>query len=53
MPPTAPEKTFSKDGVTYTASGIKAGVDDYGQRGYARITGIPRTTIQEWLKVID
>lgn len=46
------EKTFAKDGVTFTASAIKAGVQEHGQRGFARFTGIPRTTIQEWLKAI-
>lgn len=53
VPSTISEKAFTKDGVTHTASSIKAGVEEYGQRGYARITGIPRTTIQEWLKAID
>lgn len=46
------ERTFSKDGVTYTASTIRQGVSEHGQRGFARFTGIPRTTIQEWLKAI-
>jgi len=46
------ERTFTKDGVTYTASAIKDGVATYGQRGYSRITGVPRTTLQEWLKAL-
>lgn len=48
----ASERTFAKDGVTYTASAIKDGVKNYGQRGYSRLTGIPRTTLQEWLKAL-
>ena len=36
-----------------TGDEVKQMVADYGQRGMSRITGIPRTTIQEWLKRIN
>ncbi len=37
---------------TLTTDEVKSMVADYGQRGMSRMTGIPRTTIQEWLKRI-
>lgn len=46
------EAVFQHNGVSYTASAIQKGVTDYGQRGYARLAGVPRTTLQEWLKRI-
>ena len=28
---------------------IVDGVEAYGQRGYSKVTGIPRATLQDWL----
>lgn len=47
------EKVFkTRDGRLFTASEISQLVKEHGQRGFARVTGIPRTTVQEWLKQI-
>jgi hypothetical protein len=43
---------FQRSGQSYTAAQITSGVAQHGQRGYAAMTGIPRSTIQEWLKQI-
>jgi hypothetical protein len=45
-------KFVTKAGRTYTAADVLAGVKDHGQRGWAALAGIARTTIQEWLKAI-
>jgi hypothetical protein len=46
--------TFStKGGVVYTAKQVLDGVSAHGQRGWAAATGIARTTIQEWIKMIN
>lgn len=37
---------------TYTADEVTQMVKDYGQRGFARMTGVPRTTVQNWLSQI-
>lgn len=48
------QKTFkSRDGRLFTVGEIKELVASHGQRGFSRITGIPRTTLQEWLKQIS
>lgn len=47
------EMAFQRNGVTYTASEITEGVEKSGQRGYGRLTGIPRTTLQDWLTKIE
>ncbi|QJA43117.1 rIIB lysis inhibitor [Phaeobacter phage MD18] len=47
------EMAFERAGVTYTASQIKAGIRSNGQRGYSRLTGIPRTTLQDWMTKIE
>lgn len=41
---------FTHGKYAYSPSALKDAVHMYGQRGLARATGIPRTTIQEWLK---
>jgi hypothetical protein len=46
---TASEIAFTRAGVTYSAKALQDGVARHGQRGYARITGLPRSTIQDWL----
>lgn len=40
---------FTHKGITLTKKALKEGVKQYGQRGYSRLTGIPRTTLQDWL----
>jgi hypothetical protein len=47
------EPVFKRAGITYTATEILEMIQKHGQRGTAARTGIPRTTIQEWVKVID
>lgn len=44
---------FERAGVTYTATAIKNGIAKNGQRGYSRLTGVPRTTLQDWLLKIE
>lgn len=48
------ELTFYHEstGLTFTASDVTAIVDEIGQRGFQREHGVPRTTVQEWLKAI-
>jgi hypothetical protein len=46
------EPTFTHGKATFTAEQVRQNVSDYGQRGWSAMTGIPRTTIQEWLKRI-
>lgn len=41
--------TMQHGAKTYDKQMLLDGVKKYGQRGYARITGIPRTTLQDWL----
>jgi hypothetical protein len=43
------EITFIRNGVTVTAAELLDGIKVMGQRGYSRSTGIPRTTLQDWL----
>jgi hypothetical protein len=43
------EIAFTRDGVTVTAAELLDDIKQYGQRGYSRLTGIPRTTLQDWL----
>lgn len=40
---------LTKGDRTITLSELKAMLKEHGQRGTARLTGIPRTTIQEWI----
>jgi len=42
----------TRDGRLFTADEIVKLVQEHGQRGFARVTGVPRTTVQEWLKQI-
>jgi hypothetical protein len=44
--------SFKHGKKTYTGEEIKQLCADYGQRGVARMTGIPRSTLQGWLKAI-
>lgn len=52
----APEEplTFMHEatGQVFTATQVTSIVDDIGQRGFDRTYGVPRTTVQEWLKAI-
>lgn len=43
----------TKTGQTYTAEAVLAGVKASGQNGFARLIGIARTTLQNWLSVIN
>ena len=42
--------TFERDGRRYTINDIINGVEERGQRAYSADTGIPRSTLQGWLK---
>jgi hypothetical protein len=44
---------FTRNGEAYTSSAILNGVSQHGQRGYSRKTGIPRTTLQDWINRIE
>ena len=44
---------FARGGVTYLQSAVTRGIEDHGQRGYSRMTGIPRTTLQDWVIKIE
>lgn len=52
----APEEalTFMHEatGLVFTATEVTEIVDEIGQRGFHREYGVPRTTVQEWLKAI-
>lgn len=58
VPPThqAPGKPtilfHGSNGRSYLASDVMSAVAEHGQRGWSRMTGIPRTTLQEWLSAI-
>jgi len=39
--------------LTFGASEVKYQVSEIGQRGFHRKYGVPRTTVQEWLKAIN
>lgn len=41
--------TLTKGDRSITLTELKAMLKEHGQRGTARLTGIPRTTIQEWI----
>jgi hypothetical protein len=46
--------TFTtREGVSYTAKKILSGVLEHGQRGFSTLTGIPRTTLQGWVTLIQ
>lgn len=47
------ELVFLRAGRHWSASEIKAGVAEHGQRGYQKLSGIPRTTLQEWIRKIN
>ena len=46
------EILFQHHGEVFGEHAIITGVSLLGQRGYSRSVGVPRTTIQEWLKTI-
>lgn len=48
-----PELTFKHGDETFSWSAVLSGVDNQGQRGYSRLTGVPRSTIQSWMKSIE
>lgn len=41
--------TFYREGMIWSSDAIEQGVADYGQRGFSKVSGIPRTTLQDWL----
>lgn len=45
--------TFEHGTREFTRDEVKQLVADYGQRGMSRMTGVPRSTIQDWLKQIN
>ncbi|XAI95949.1 transposase [Microcystis phage Mwe-JY26] len=45
--------TFEHAGKSYAWEEVLSLVAEHGQRGMARMTGVPRTTIQGWLKEIS
>jgi hypothetical protein len=47
------DMAFQRNGVTYTASAVLSGIKAHGQRGYSKMTGIPRTTLQDWVTKIE
>jgi len=49
---TSEQKFTAKNGNTYTAGYLLEQIKAQGQRGFAALTGIPRTTIQGWLALI-
>ena len=44
--------TFQHGKRVFSADEVKRLTDDYGQRGFSRMTGVPRSTIQGWLEKI-
>lgn len=51
--PALAEPAFEHRRKTYVGSEIIGLVTKYGQRGFQRLTGVPRTTLQEWLKKLS
>jgi len=47
-----PALMFNHGGRSFLASEVSKLLTDNGQRGASRLTGIPRTTLQEWNKAI-
>lgn len=43
----------TKDGKIYSTKTVLEGVKEHGQRGFASMTGVARTTIQGWLDTIN
>ncbi|MDW9491742.1 hypothetical protein [Sinorhizobium meliloti] len=48
----AKAKVFTHKGVDYTAKKILKLIEQLGQRGASKKTGIPRTTLQSWIAII-
>jgi hypothetical protein len=46
------EVLFTHGNNAMTKKELREGIKAYGQRGFARLTGIPRTTLQDWLAKI-
>lgn len=46
-------KFTTKDGKEFTAKEVQDGIKKHGQRGYAAITGVARTTLQGWVETIN
>lgn len=44
--------SFTHNGVTYTEKKLLKLIEENGQRGTSKKTGIPRTTLQSWLSII-
>lgn len=44
--------SFSHAGRTFTANEVETLIKDHGQRGTSRLTGVPRTTLQDWVRAI-
>jgi hypothetical protein len=51
---TTAELIFHAKGTkrSYFASEVLSLIEEHGQRGASRLTGVPRTTLQEWVKEI-
>lgn len=47
------ELVFEHNGKSYDAYYVATKVDQHGQRGFERLTGVPRTTLQGWLDKIE
>lgn len=47
------QKEFTHGNTKLTAGEVKHYLKQHGQRGMARLFGIPRTTLQEWAKRLD
>jgi len=48
-----PELMFTHGKRSFMASEVLSLVTEHGQRGASRLTDVPRTTLQEWLKAIN
>ena len=44
---------FTSGGRSFLAEEVLSMVSEHGQRGFNRITGVPRSTLQGWLAAID
>jgi hypothetical protein len=53
--PQKPERQFYSKAAkkSFLESEVKALLEEHGQRGMSRLTGVPRTTIQEWIATMN
>jgi hypothetical protein len=54
-PKKKPERQFYSKAAkkSFLESEVKALLEEHGQRGMSRLTGVPRTTIQEWIATMN